>query len=77
MQSTLYGSKKASKGSSYAKTMARGNIENGLSVPQTGPSMATTIGLPSKGGDERTVKFVGEPPAAVKSVKDFDFKREK
>lgn len=36
-----------------------------------------TIGVPQKGSDEKTVKFVGELTATAKSVKDFDFKREK
>lgn len=33
----------------------------------------TTIGGK---GDDKAVKFVGEPPATVKSAKDFDFKKE-
>ena len=52
-------------------------MDSGMMVPQGSSSMAMTIGVPQKGGDEKTVKFLGEAPTTAKSFKDFDFKREK
>jgi hypothetical protein len=78
MNNSLYGSSaKAKKNVVFAKTTARGQVDGSLMAPQGASNMAMTIGAPHKGGDERTVKFLGEPPATAKSLKDFDFKREK